>query len=134
MYVICVLKLLKSWTQNYFPWISLFIKFIHSEKATQLCEIFTLLLSYVVPVKSKVKISQNFVAFSEYMNFIFDSFRINRVHCTPHDFTHFPIQNFEFPWMRMKRILLFSCFFVIIIWMAFEIFKKSRIQLEMWNS
>jgi hypothetical protein len=32
-------------------------------------EIFTLLLSYVVPVKSKVKISQNFVAFSEYMNF-----------------------------------------------------------------
>ena len=27
------------------------------------------LLSYVVPVESKVKISQNFVAFSEYMNF-----------------------------------------------------------------
>ena len=26
-------------------------------------------LSYVVPVKSKVEISQNFVAFSEYMNF-----------------------------------------------------------------
>ena len=35
----------------------------------KICEIFTLLLSYVVPVKSKVKISQNFVAFSEYMNF-----------------------------------------------------------------
>ena len=32
-------------------------------------ETFTLLLSYVVPVKSKVKISQNFVAFSEYMDF-----------------------------------------------------------------
>ena len=45
------------------------IKFIYSEKATKFCEIFTLLLSYVVPVKSKVKISQNFVAFSEYMNF-----------------------------------------------------------------
>ena len=45
------------------------IKFIYSEKATKFCEIFTLLLSYV-PVKSKVKISQNFVAFSEYMNFI----------------------------------------------------------------
>ena len=29
----------------------------------------TLLLSYVVPVKSKVKISQNFVTGSEYMNF-----------------------------------------------------------------
>ena len=35
----------------------------------KICEIFTLLLSYVVPIKSKVKISQNFVAFSEYMNF-----------------------------------------------------------------
>ena len=46
------------------------IKFIYSEKATKFCEISTLLLSYVVPVKSKVEISQNFVAFSEYMNFM----------------------------------------------------------------
>ena len=45
------------------------IKFIHSEKATKFCEIFTSILSYVVPGKSKVKISQNFVTFSEYMNF-----------------------------------------------------------------
>ena len=45
------------------------LKFIYSEKATKFCEIFTFLLSYVVPVKSKVKISQNFVAFSVYMNF-----------------------------------------------------------------
>ena len=45
------------------------LKFIYSEKAKKFCEIFTLLLSYVVLVKSKVKISQNFVAFSEYMNF-----------------------------------------------------------------
>ena len=44
-------------------------KFIYSEKATKFCKISTLLLSYVVPVKSKVDISQNFVAFSEYMNF-----------------------------------------------------------------
>ena len=48
---------------------TVFLKFIHSEKATKFCEIFTILLSYVVPVKSKMKISQNFVAFSEYMNF-----------------------------------------------------------------
>ena len=47
----------------------LLLKFIHSEKATKFCKIFTLLLSYVVPVKSKVKILQNLVAFSEYMNF-----------------------------------------------------------------
>ena len=48
------------------------LNFKYYEKATKVCEIFTLLLSYVVvvPVKSKpVKISQNFVAFSEYMNF-----------------------------------------------------------------
>ena len=45
------------------------LKFIYSEKAIKLCKIFTLLLSSVVPVKSKVTILQNFVAFSEYMNF-----------------------------------------------------------------
>ena len=45
------------------------LKFIYSEKATKIFEIFTLLLSYLVPVKSKVKISQNCVAFSEYINF-----------------------------------------------------------------
>ena len=45
------------------------LKFIYSEKATKFCEIFTLILSYVVPVKSKVKILQHFVAFSEYINF-----------------------------------------------------------------
>ena len=46
------------------------VKFKYSEKATKFLVISTLLLSYVVPVKSKVEISQNFVAFSEYMNFI----------------------------------------------------------------
>ena len=46
-----------------------FLKFIYSEKATKFCEISLLLLSYVVSVKSKVNISQKFVAFSEYMNF-----------------------------------------------------------------
>ena len=45
------------------------VKFIYSEKATKVCEIFTLLLTTVHTVQSKVKISQNFVAFSEYMNF-----------------------------------------------------------------
>ena len=45
------------------------LKFIYSEKATKFCEISTVDLSYVVPVKFTVEISQNFVAFSEYMNF-----------------------------------------------------------------
>ena len=46
-----------------------YVKFIYSEKATKVCEISTVLLSYVAPVKSKVEILQNFVAFSECMNF-----------------------------------------------------------------
>ena len=46
-----------------------FVKFLYSEKATKFCEISTLLLSTVHTVKCKVEISQNFVAFSEYMNF-----------------------------------------------------------------
>ena len=45
-------------------------KFIYSEKAPKLCEIFTLLLTVCTVVKSKVKISENSVDFSEYMNFI----------------------------------------------------------------
>ena len=45
------------------------LKFIYSEKATKFCETSTVDLSYVVPIKSTVEISQNFVAFSEYMNF-----------------------------------------------------------------
>ena len=50
-------------------WTVKVVKFMYSEKATKFCEISTLLLSYVVPVQSKVKILQNFEAFSEYMNF-----------------------------------------------------------------
>ena len=45
------------------------LKLIHSEKATKFCEISTIDLSYVVLVKSTVEILQNFVSFSEYMNF-----------------------------------------------------------------
>ena len=45
------------------------LKFIYSEKATKFREISTLLLTTVHTVKSKVEISQNFVAFLEYMNF-----------------------------------------------------------------
>ena len=46
-----------------------FKKFIYSEKATTFCEISTLLLTTVHTVKSKLEISQNCVAFSEFMNF-----------------------------------------------------------------
>ena len=45
------------------------IKFMHSEEATRFCKIFTLLLTGTTEDKSQVKISQNCVAFSEYVNF-----------------------------------------------------------------
>ena len=41
-----------------FSKVCFFLKFTYFEKATKFCEIFTLLLSYAVPVKYKVKISQ----------------------------------------------------------------------------
>ena len=52
------------------------LKFIYSEKATNFYIIFNVDLSYVVTVKSSVEISQNFVAFSEGMNFT-----ANRLYC-----------------------------------------------------
>ena len=48
-----------------------YVKFIYSVKATKFCEIFPFLLTVCTVVKSKVKISQNFVAFSEYLNSLF---------------------------------------------------------------
>ena len=55
------------------------IKFIYSEKATKFCEISNLDLSCVVTVKSTLEISQNFEAFSEYMNFI-ETLALNSEH------------------------------------------------------
>ena len=48
---------------------------MYSKKATKFCEICPLLLTKVHTVKSKGKISQNFGAFSEYMNFIQQALR-----------------------------------------------------------
>ena len=47
---------------------------MYSEKATNFCDISTIDLSDVVTGKSTVEISQNFVAFSEYMKFTVKSF------------------------------------------------------------
>ena len=58
------------------------LKFIYSEKATKFCETFTLLLTVCTVVKSKVKISQKFVAFLEYMNFRNFSEKLNYEVCT----------------------------------------------------
>ena len=53
-----------------------FLKFIYSEKATKFCEIFFLLLTTVHTVKEKI--SQNFVAFSEYMNLTKNTLKLRR--------------------------------------------------------
>ena len=55
------------------------VKFIYSEKATKFCKISTLLLSIVHTDKCKVEISQNFVAFSEYVNFNMYLLYISRI-------------------------------------------------------
>ena len=79
------------------------IKFIYSEKATKFCKIFTLLLTVCTVVKSKVKISQNCVAFSEYMNF-----KISReIRLQPH---------FALKRGREATIQTLSVVFKIIIW------------------
>ena len=49
-------------------------RFTCKEKGTKFSKIFTLFLSYVMSVKSKVKISQNFVTFPEYINFKNESY------------------------------------------------------------
>ena len=41
----------------------------YETRPISVAKISTLFLSYVVPVKNKVEISQNCVAFSEYINF-----------------------------------------------------------------
>ena len=57
-------------TKDEFASIILLSKFIYFKKATNFCKISTVDLSYVVMVKSMVEILQNFLTFSEYMNFI----------------------------------------------------------------
>ena len=52
---------------------------MYSEKTTKFCEISNLNLTTVHAVKSKEEISQNFVAFSEYMNFTYLEFLTGHV-------------------------------------------------------
>ena len=70
----CMIIMQSAWICFLFK--SFGLKFIYSEKATKFCKISTLILSYVVPVKNKVDILQNFVAFSEYMNSLSFDFKI----------------------------------------------------------
>ena len=60
------------------------LKFIYSEKATKFFKIFAFLLSYVAPVKSKVKILQNFVAFGLLRIYeLYDKMAVLKIILTP---------------------------------------------------
>ena len=66
MILLLTFKLKKKWGPEV-------VKLIYSEKATKFCDMSIVDLSNVLTVKSTVEISQNFVAFSEYLNFILQS-------------------------------------------------------------
>ena len=64
-----ILKLRSTWTKSFWTMNERNKVHIFWEGQKILRNQFTLFLSYRVPVKSKVKNSQNFMAFSEYMNY-----------------------------------------------------------------
>ena len=70
-------SLQQSQHSSTFMWLIEQLKVIYSEKATKCCEISTNYLSDVLPVKQLVEILQNFVAFSEHMNFNMYKFAIS---------------------------------------------------------
>ena len=87
------------------------LKFIYSERVTKFCEIFPLLLTVCTVVRSKRKISQNFVAFSEYMHFknllIFSTLVC---YCHKYTFTmdiFHPIHNFTLLTLVVTQIIAF---------------------------
>ena len=63
------------------PQVHFVLKFIYFEKATNLVD-----LSYVITVRSVVESSQNFVAFSEYMIFIYVVFLARCLECARNEF------------------------------------------------
>ena len=73
------------------------VKFIYSEKATKFCEIFPLLLTVCNVVKRKGKISQNVVAFSEYMNFTKKRRRIKDCSLLSATMANHQLSNDQFP-------------------------------------
>ena len=65
------------------------VKFIYSEEATKFCDIFPILSTTVHTVKNKGNILQNFVAFSEYMNFKKQQHHINIINLQLQTQVHF---------------------------------------------
>ena len=117
------------------PCFSCRIKFIYSEKATKFCEIFILLLSYVVslPVNSKVKLSQDWtwtiynIILISHVNLDFFSFKQKDIwplsRCST---TNFWTRSSDFELHLIFRHFeskIFSLFWFFLIW--WEIGKVS---------
>ena len=83
------------------------VKFIYSEKAMKFCKIFPLLLTVCTVVKNKGKISQNFVAFSEYMNF-----KTHVFHC----FAYFCLSNL---------LVFFQLIFLLAFDISYKVLKNN---------
>ena len=127
------------------------VKFIYSEKATNFCKIFTVDFSHVLPVKSTVEISQNFVIFSEYMNFKIKKALVCLTLCFDKSYyEYFPSKIFRislqwpsmnFVWNALRSIN-HNILWIIFLWSTLDFFNylrskklsvKSRKMLKNWS-
>ena len=121
------------------------MKFIHSEKATEFCEISTNYLTGNTQDKWLMEISQNFLAFSEYMNFtVFFYSRKLKSSIWLHASTIILFQNrpllfFWFEVWNQTFLQVLTPFFLhAIFWTAFfqysnnQITKKNRFFVKIW--
>ena len=102
---------------------------MYSEKAENFCEIFPLLLTTVHTVKSKGKISQNFVVFSEYMNFVKKETIITYTVCNAHhNSTAYSIIWFSYVLFDKTfcwNVFFFQLWVVPIIWYSYCLVKSA---------
>ena len=83
-----ILKSLKAICSNSERSEKILVKLIFSDKTTKFCEIFTVLFSYAVPVKSKVKILKN----SSTLSFIFSTY-FHKEHTMLYVIAHLKLYN-----------------------------------------
>ena len=105
------------------------LQFIYSEKARMFCEISTVDLSYLVPVKPTVEILQSFVTFSEYMNFIYRvcSTRIFRIQYIFRKHTQFRMAAF---WNFINRLC--NAIILTLWWQLWTEYTTSQLWSQLW--
>ena len=102
-------------TLRFLLYVLVLLKFIYSEKATKVCKISIKYLSYVLPVKKFVEISQNFVAFSEYMDFICTVLISGGSYCS-FSLLHYSIMFFK------KWIYILLIFITVLLFLLYVLF------------